>query len=118
MQKYLLFPGTPEQLWKGRFEGTGEWRPFNEIENWMSLSVDTQEKVIQFDRKENSLVMIKEALKKFREIKHLQLSISFSPFQIKQVSWNTGLFGLERNKSATEQIGVTVEKKAWLEARP
>ena len=56
MQKYLLFPGTPEQLWKGRFEGTGEWRPFNEIENWMSLSVDTQEKVIQFDRKENSLM--------------------------------------------------------------
>ena len=51
----------------------------------MSLSVDTQEKVIQFDRKENSLVMIKKELRKFREIKHLQLSISFSPFQIKQV---------------------------------
>ena len=25
---------------------------------------------------------------------------------------------LERDKSATEQIGVTVEKEAWLEARP
>ena len=85
MQKYLLFPGTREQLWKGRFEGTAEWRPFNEIENWMSLSVDTQEKVIQFDRKENSLVMIKKELRKFREIKHLQLSITFSPFQIKRV---------------------------------
>ena len=41
----LLFSDTLEQLWKDRFEGTAEWRrPFNEIENWMSLSVDTQEK--------------------------------------------------------------------------
>ena len=86
MQKYLLFPGTREQLWKGRFEGTAEWRPFNEIENWMSLSVDTQEKVIQFDRKENSLVMIKKGIEKIsRNQTSSVLLISFSPFQIKQV---------------------------------
>ena len=45
MLLYLLFSDTLEQLWKDRFEGTAEWRrPFNEIENWMSLSEDTQEK--------------------------------------------------------------------------
>ena len=81
MQKYLLFPGTREQLWKGRFEGTAEWRPFNEIENWMSLSVDTQEKVIQFDRKENSLVMKKRNWENFEKSNIFSYQLHSAPFK-------------------------------------